>query len=220
MASAMVGTQLVSETEQRVLDLHDRLQQLSLERALLKARREYLPDADESGLGGLQEEALQAKATVALRDQVVENVLLVQPLLNAVHHATHASPIERDLSAYIQKREQAAKDAARQDSEMQATKDAIDELDVLNRASNDRNAGLAAEILQLVEAAARPSKHTVPNAHIANQTSALEDEVKSSRQRWKIMKGTASAIVAGSGLDWVRDERLRDMVVDSTNDEF
>lgn len=103
---------------------------------------------------------------------------------------------------------------------MQATKDDIDELDVLNRASNDHNAGLAAEILRLVEAAARPSKHTVPNAHVANQTSALEDEVKSSRQRWKIMKGTASAIVAGSGVDWVRNERLRDMVVDSTNDEF
>jgi len=128
-------------------------------------------------------------------------------------------PHTRDLSAYIQRREQAAKDAARQDSEMQATKDAIDELDVLNRASNERNAGLAAEILRLVEAAARPSKHTILNAHIANQTSALKDEVKSSRQRWKIMKGTASAIVAGSGLDWVRDERLRDMVVDSTNDE-
>ena len=46
-------------------------------------------------LGGLQEGALQAKATTALRDQVVENVMLVQPLLNAVHHATHASPIER-----------------------------------------------------------------------------------------------------------------------------
>ena len=49
----------------------------------------------ETVLGGLQEGALQAKATTALRDQVVENVMLVQPLLNAVHHATHASPIER-----------------------------------------------------------------------------------------------------------------------------
>ena len=50
MASAMVGTQLVSETEQRVLELHDRLQQLSLELALLKARREYLPGGHYRGL--------------------------------------------------------------------------------------------------------------------------------------------------------------------------
>ncbi|KAK1828197.1 centromere protein H (CENP-H)-domain-containing protein [Podospora conica] len=223
MTSAIIGTQLVSETEQRVLEFHDRLQQLSLELALLKARREYLPDAEEAGqdtVDSLQEEALSAKATVVLRDQVVENVWLVQPVLNAVHNATHASPIERDLSTYIQKREEAARDAARQDSEMQATTAAIDELDVLSRASNHHSAGLAAEILQLVEAAGRPSKHTAPSALIASQTAALEHEVKSSRQRWKIMKGTASAIVAGSGLDWVRDERLRDMVIDSTNDEF
>lgn len=45
----MAGTQLVSETEQRVLELHDRLQQLSLELALLKARREYLQGGHNRG---------------------------------------------------------------------------------------------------------------------------------------------------------------------------
>lgn len=45
----MAGTQLISETEQRVLELHDRLQQLSLELALLKARREYLPGGHNRG---------------------------------------------------------------------------------------------------------------------------------------------------------------------------
>nr|5Z08_D Chain D, Cenp-H [Thermothielavioides terrestris NRRL 8126] len=41
-----------------------------------------------------------------------------------------------------------------------------------------------------------------------------EAEMKSNRRRWRIMKGAASAIVAGSGIDWVRDERLRDLVLD------
>jgi hypothetical protein len=50
MASAIIGTQLVSETEQRVLELHDKLQQLSIELALLKVRREYLPGGHRRGL--------------------------------------------------------------------------------------------------------------------------------------------------------------------------
>ena len=103
---------------------------------------------------------------------------------------------------------------------MQAATDAMDELQVISRASNERNAVLATEILQLVEMAARPGKHASSNGHIASQISALEQEVKSSRQRWKVMKGTASSIVAGSGIDWVRDERLRAIVVDSANDEI
>lgn len=42
----------------------------------------------------------------------------------------------------------------------------------------------------------------------------LQGELKASRQRWKVMKGTASAVVAGSGVDWARDDELREMVLD------
>jgi hypothetical protein len=42
-----------------------------------------------------QTQLLEAKATLALRNSVVENVVAVQPTLKAVHRATHASPVER-----------------------------------------------------------------------------------------------------------------------------
>ena len=42
-----------------------------------------------------QTQLLEAKATLALRNSVVENVVTVQPTLKAVHRATHASPVER-----------------------------------------------------------------------------------------------------------------------------
>ena len=44
--SSKTGLQLLSEAEKRVLELHDRLQRLHLELALVKARQEYIPGGD------------------------------------------------------------------------------------------------------------------------------------------------------------------------------
>ena len=97
---------------------------------------------------------------------------------------------------------------------IQATTDALAELEVLNFASTRRNADLASEILELVDISAQPNARPDRNAQLTSQTSVLEYEITSNRQRWKVMKGAASAIVAGSGVDWVRDRRLRAMVLD------
>lgn len=42
-----------------------------------------------------QMQLLDAKATLSLRNSVVESAVAAQPTLNAVHRATHASPVER-----------------------------------------------------------------------------------------------------------------------------
>lgn len=47
---------------------------------------------------------------------------------------------------------------------------------------------------------------------------AAEDQVKESRQKWKVMKGTASAVIVGSGVDWVGNPELRDVVLDPEDD--
>jgi hypothetical protein len=49
----------------------------------------------EDDLARDQTQLLEAKATLALRNSVVENVVAVQPTLKAVHRATHSSPVER-----------------------------------------------------------------------------------------------------------------------------
>jgi hypothetical protein len=54
---------------------------------------QQISERDE--LATQQAKLLEAKATLDLRDGVVQNVLAVQPTLNAVHHATHASPVDR-----------------------------------------------------------------------------------------------------------------------------
>lgn len=110
----------LSEREQKVLDLSDRLQELELEGSLLKAHQVVPPgdpyfwpapgsqlnrvvtvgeslnndDIDEQcRLAGV--DLLKAKATYNLRNQVIENVLMSDPILQAVHSGTNATSVER-----------------------------------------------------------------------------------------------------------------------------
>lgn len=71
---------------------------------------------------------------------------------------------------------------------------------------------LAATVLELAERA--KEEGNVEDEETKEEMERLETEVKMSRQRWKVIKGTASAIVAGSGVDWVGDDELREMVLD------
>lgn len=77
-----------------------------------------------------------------------------------------------------------------------------------------RNVGLAAEVLKLANAADQNKAEAVDDPVTKEEIARLEKELKASRQKWKVMKGTASAVVAGSGVDWVKDPVLRDIVLD------
>lgn len=46
------------------------------------------------------------------------------------------------------------------------------------------------------------------------QLDSLEEETAMARSRWRIMKSVVGAIIAGSGVDWVGDDTLRDLVLD------
>lgn len=69
-------------------------------------------------------------------------------------------------------------------------------------------------MLTLAEAAGQNRADSIDDPATKDEIAKLEQELKASRQRWKVMKGTASAVVAGSGVDWVKDGELRDIVLD------
>lgn len=50
------------------------------------------------------------------------------------------------------------------------------------------------------------------------QLDALRNDVATARHRWRIMKSVVAAIVAGSGVDWARDDTLRDLVLDEEDE--
>jgi hypothetical protein len=62
-------------------------------------------------------------------------------------------------------------------------------------------------------------KEDIRDAKVRQQLDELEASMKISRQRWRIMKGTASATVVGSGVDWPRNPKLLEIVLDPEDDE-
>ena len=121
---------------------------------------------------------------------------------------------ERDLLPNIEQRDAAAIKAATICADFQAAKGRLAELDVECLAASHRNIELASEAMQLsgITHDQKPTNFT--RGRFEREIVSLEGQMKSSRHRWRVMKGAASAIVAGSSVDWVRDARLRNLVLD------
>jgi hypothetical protein len=110
---------LLTVDEKRILTIYDRLEDLQLEIALLKAQGVltqgdmistplsymFLTHSDEpmnaadaiseEDLTKAQQELLEAKAAYQVRTNVIGNVLIANPILNAVHAGKNASVVER-----------------------------------------------------------------------------------------------------------------------------
>lgn len=161
---------------------------------------------------------LEAMSLYTLRNGVVNNVLITNPLLKGIHGSTAASPIEQDILPWVQARDAASRDVAAQSAAArQALAQLTDAESEVLRASR-RNRGLAAEVLRLAREADRSgagSAGAEGGGDAAEaQVAQLEKRLAASRQKWRVMKGTASGIVAGSGVDWAADPALRDVVLD------
>lgn len=81
------------------------------------------------------------------------------------------------------------------------------------------NVDLAAEVIALAEQVQQTKAGHVEDAATRADLAQLQIDVKASQRRWRIMKGVASGIVAGSGIDWARDDELCSIVL-GPEDEF
>ncbi|KAI2621149.1 centromere protein H (CENP-H)-domain-containing protein [Hypoxylon sp. NC1633] len=212
---------LLSPEERRILELHDQLRHIQQTIAVVVARKEY--DPSTSPENGTEEEAkkalLDSRARYALRNQVVESVISAKPVLVAVHEGAKAPPIERDMRTVLEERDEESSKLAQQSTEMRALLDEITEVESQSLRVGRENVGLASKVLDLADQMNRRKEIVNTSPEQAAEISRLEDQVKISRQRWRVLKDTASAIVAGSGIDWPRDAELRDIVLDPENDD-
>ena len=108
---------LLTDEEKRILEVYDRLEELQLDIALLKAQgvlsqgelfllvqRKFnkgLQTSDEpmnvseEDLTTARQELLKAKATYQVRNNVIESVLIANPILKAVHGGKNATIAEQ-----------------------------------------------------------------------------------------------------------------------------
>ncbi|KAL6868617.1 centromere protein H (CENP-H) domain-containing protein [Trichoderma novae-zelandiae] len=209
----------LSEDETKVLELYDRLQELRLEIAIINAQQAGVKDDDED-ITAAQLSLLTARAKYRLRNDAIEAVLMANPILKAVHSGTQASPIERDLFPYIQQRDETSISVARHADSMTELRRDLASVQVQSIRVCRDNVKLTTQVFELAEQAKQHKAVRLDNPDVQREMGKLTREVKASRQRWKVMKGVASGIVAGSGVDWAADEELRTIVLDPEDEDF
>ena len=74
-------------------------------------------------------------------------------------------------------------------------------------------------MLALAQEANTQRKEDIEDPTVRQELEDLEAEMRISRQRFRIMKGTASATIAGSGIDWARDPKLLEIVLDEDGND-
>ncbi|KAM3505293.1 hypothetical protein MY11210_008015 [Beauveria gryllotalpidicola] len=205
----------LSEDERQVLELYDKLQQIDLEIAIIKAQKSHQStptDDSPEALAAAQEALLQARSRYKLRNDAVELIMMASPVLNAVHGGTNASLIDRDLLPYIIKRDDASVQVAQGAAQAQDARDALTNVQAETLRACRRNVNLTSKLFDL---AAQLKERKAVGWDGGEEALRVRDE----KRKWRTVKGAASGIVAGSGVDWASDEALRDMVLDPEDDD-
>ena len=95
---------------------------------------------------------------------------------------------------------------------------ALTNLETENILTSRRNVGLTKTLLDLAEEAKSQDKEHIQDQKSLSQLEVLEKELQFRRSRWRTMKNVVSAMIVGSGIDWVRDAKLRALVIDDEDE--
>jgi uncharacterized protein Yka (UPF0111/DUF47 family) len=139
------------------------------------------------------------------------------PALPSAHAfiLTYAS----DLLPYVERRDDLAKSMVKQASDIGELRHQMTEIQSQTLQVTRKNVQLAAELFDLAEQVKRKKTGQWEAAGMQPELAQAEDEVKSSKRRWRIMKGVASGMVAGSGVNWAADESLCEIVLDPEDED-
>ncbi|KMQ82293.1 centromere protein cenp-h [Lasius niger] len=232
----------LSPDEQRVLDLYDTLQQLQLEIAIINALASQqsgtLPDDAQkpgharqaSGANTATHRRVNAGCRGSLgrvprgssrREGKTHLPLSGTPATHPFRPSSNALANERhcsDLLSYVERRDEVAISVAKQVADMGTLRSDSTKVQVETAIVNRHNAELTAVLCHLAERLKQKQVGSLDSPGTRSEMALLEDQVKSSRQRWRVMKGVAGGMISGSGIDWARDDELRDAVLDPENE--
>ena len=243
------------EIEGQILELWDQLNELRMEKALLEAQdtipignvfaeiiealadlhlpeQQFLADEEvDAQVKIAEKECLEARATYSLRQNVVEDVLVVDPVLKAVHSGPKARATERYMAArphdatrklmdfrllhpIIDRRDTLEIAHTNLSSSLQSLSKQVAVLSADNMRAMGKNRALTATLLSLAKRVQAQQDEVLKDARFSLQLDGLRDDTATARQRWRIMKSVVAAVIAGSGVDWAQDDNLRDLVLD------
>lgn len=138
------------------------------------------------------------------------------PPLHAPHRACCLLETHRALVPLINRRDLLSLIQENLATAHAATLEALSNAEVENMRVNKKNQELARTLLDLTSHDSR-WKERIEDEGLKAQLEELEAEHKKRRARWETIKSIASAAVVGSGVDWARDDRLRELVLDESD---
>lgn len=126
--------------------------------------------------------------------------------------------MNRDLLPFIEQRDDLSITLTQSSKKVSLARDELIQVQTEHIATSRQNAELATTMIALAEEASTQRKEDISDPKARQQLDKLEESLKISKRRWRIMKGTAGATIVGSGVDWARDPRLLEIVLDDEGD--
>lgn len=165
-----------------------------------------------------ERDLLEARSKHTLRNQIIQNVIITDPVLKAVHSGEEATELERRLLLLIIERDTLSMVHSVLSTNLQTANTRLATLERENIQAIAENKELARDMLEIANELKTEKVEEVEDARLRTQLEKLEEEVRKARIEWRTMKSMVAGIVAGSGVDWADDPKLLSLVLDEEDE--
>jgi hypothetical protein len=135
-----------------------------------------------------------------------------------VHAGSSASSLETRLLPLINERDVISMLHNNLATRLHATNSELARLERENKAANVQNQELAREMLDLANELKADKVEEVHDARLRGQLEKLDEDVRTARRDWRVLKSLVGGLVTGSGVDWASDPKLLELIMDEEDE--
>jgi hypothetical protein len=145
-------------------------------------------------------------------------VLIADPVLKAVHAGSTATELEKRLLPLINERDVIAMVHSTLSTMLHTTKSKLTALELEYKDAIAQNKRSARIVLDIANSLKTEKVEEVHDARLRAQLEKLDEEIRKTRREWRVLKSLTASVIAGSGVDWARDPKLLELVMDEEDE--
>ncbi|KAK2733212.1 hypothetical protein FQN57_002257 [Myotisia sp. PD_48] len=208
------ATHKLSQEEEEILKLYDRVFEQRLEEALLKQSVENVDVHDDidAQLVQAERELLETRATVSVQRKIIEATLMSEPTIQAIH-STPSSPLERTLLPLLNRRDVLSLVDENLAMIRSTCLERISDAEVDNIESIKQNQKLVQSLLEFTKKETS-LEDGISDPALKEELVGVKTENQEKKADWERIKRIVSAGIVASGVDWAGNEELEELVLD------
>ncbi|KIW08105.1 uncharacterized protein PV09_01043 [Verruconis gallopava] len=218
-----------TELEKKILELWDKIEDLRLERHVLEAQHEAQSSQDEdlsalsdaevqTALSQAERDLLTARSTYSIRQNIIQNVLITDPILKSIHLSSNTTSLERRLLPLVHERDVLTMLSSTLYSRLRKLRQKFYKLETKNIEIIESNRSISKRMLELANDVKIRKIEDVTDERARKQLEDLDAEVRRAAKEWRVWKSVAGAVVVASGIDWAEDPELLEIVMDEEDE--